>query len=97
MTRALPVPLFAPVPGRSGKLRCLLCGTTGWQADPERPAPWQRKCLQGHPYRCDTCRRPFASRIALASHRRCKLHHDCCSHHTTVPAWKNPFSARDAP
>ena len=84
--------LFAPVPN-GAKVRCLLCGATGWPGTEERPNPWQRRCLAGHPHRCETCRRPFSSRQGLASHRRCKLHHDCCLSHTSVPAWKNPFRA----
>jgi hypothetical protein len=98
--------LFAPVPGgRSGKVRCLLCGATGngWhgaRATSVRglggrilaPYPWQAVHLLGHPVQCATCRRPFTGPGAVRSHQTCKLHHSCCGDHTTVPAWKNPFT-----
>lgn len=83
--------LFAWKPNcRSAKVRCLLCGSTGY-GGLLRPLPWQVAHILGHPERCETCRRPFISRLALSSHRTCKLHHDCCREHTTVPEWKNPF------
>lgn len=94
--------LFAPVPGRSGKVRCLACGSTGygpcgvvrtWTGDVLKPAPWQAVHLLGHPVQCMACRRPFTNGTALRSHQTCKSHHDCCGDHTTVPAWKNPFAA----
>ena len=97
--------LFAPVPGRSGKTRCLLCGATGHgpsgKADttatftgrPVLPAPWQAVHLLGHPVQCGTCRRPFTGPGAVRTHQTCKVHHACCLDHTTVPAWKNPFGA----
>lgn len=96
--------LFAPVPGRSYKSRCLLCGRTGMPSWPTRdmvafdgrvmkarPHPWQLSCIRGHTARCEVCRRPFTNNTALAGHQRCKLHHSCCLEHTTVPVWKNPF------
>lgn len=84
--------LFAPVPGRSSKTRCLLCGRVGYDGV-VRPAGWQVSCVMGHRERCLTCHRPFVDGTALAGHQRCKLHHACCLQHTTVPAWANPFAA----
>lgn len=87
--------LFAWVPGRSSKVRCLLCGATGyggcsqWGAP---PSPWQAPHILGHPVQCLTCRRPFISFGAVRSHQTCTLHHDCCGEHTSVPEWKNPFA-----
>lgn len=98
--------LFAWVPGRSSKVRCLLCGRSGFgmcgrgadyvdfRGHRSVPAPWQAKCLIGHPMRCGECRRPFVSGTALSGHQTCKLHHQCCRDHTTVPAWKNPWAVR---
>lgn len=95
--------LFAYVPGRSSKIRCLLCGRTGhgyhgqWVDKPDfagrriMPAPWQLACIGGHTVQCIVCRRPFIHGGAVAKHQNCKLHHACCLDHTTVPAWKNPF------
>lgn len=97
--------LFRPVPeARSGKLRCLLCGRTGYPSYPlrdtttfdgrvmkARPHGWQLACIRGHFARCEVCRRPFTNGTALKGHQTCKLHHDCCRDHTTVPEWKNPF------
>lgn len=92
--------LFAYVPGRSARVRCLLCGSTGWGELNDRPgfdgrkampAPWQIPHIAGHPVRCEVCSRPFVSRGALRGHQGCKLHHACCVDHTTVPAWKNSF------
>lgn len=101
--------LFAPVPGRSGKTRCLICGSTGYgpygkAADwvdfagnkINHPAPWQLPHIGGHTVQCVTCRRPFVDSLSISSHRHCKLHHDCCRDHTTVPAWKNPFGKQVA-
>lgn len=99
--------LVAPVPGRSARTRCLLCGATGlgpygkgldyigpngWR---RYPAPWQVPHIGGHNVQCVACRRPFTDAGAVASHRSCKLHHDCCRDHTTVPPWKNPFARRE--
>lgn len=97
--------LFGPIPGsRSGKVRCLLCGRTGYARYPlrdcvdftgktviARPHPWQLSCIRGHFTRCEVCRRPFTNQTALSGHQNCKLHHACCRDHTTVPEWKNPF------
>lgn len=95
--------LFAPVPGKSSRLRCVLCGRTGLWSTMEdyvtfdgrlvkaRPHGWQLSCIRGHFARCEVCRRPFGNNTGLAGHQRCKLHHKCCLDHTTVPAWKNPF------
>lgn len=97
--------LFGPVPGRSAKTRCLLCGRSGYgpygtqpdvRPDTPRwarvlPNPWQARCIAGHFARCEVCNRPFVSYGALRSHQTCKSHHACCSDHTTVPAWANPF------
>lgn len=93
--------LFAYVPGRSSKVRCLLCGATGYgphgpvacfDGSVLPPVPWQIPHILGHPVQCLTCRRPFISYGAVRSHQTCKLHHDCCGEHTTVPTWKNPFT-----
>ena len=82
--------LFAYAPGRTARMRCLLCGRTGYGGY-QRPAPWQLGCIGGHRARCPICKRPFVHEGALSSHLTCKLHHACCLHHTTVPGWKNPF------
>jgi hypothetical protein len=93
--------LFAYVPGRSSKVRCLLCGRSGhgtcgptatFSGGVLTPAPWQAVCLLGHAVQCEICRRPFIGPGALRAHQTCKLHHACCAHHTTVPEWKNPFA-----
>lgn len=87
--------LFAPVP-RSIKVRCLLCGATGYgpcgaMGNFAEPAPWQARHIAGHPVRCDVCSRPFVHGGALNAHQNCRLHHACCREHTTVPDWANPF------
>lgn len=87
--------LFGPIPteGRwpSSKVRCLLCGARGYSGM-LYPLPWQVPHIAGHPERCATCRRPFINGQAIAGHQRCKLHHDCCLDHTSVPEWANPFA-----
>jgi len=97
--------LFAPVPGtRTGRIRCLLCGADGMppltprdvigfdgRLHKARPNPWQLSCIAGHTARCEACERPFRDATALSGHQRCKSGHDCCTEHTSVPAWKNPF------
>jgi hypothetical protein len=97
--------LFAYVPGRSARIRCLLCGATGhgsvfdgldFAGRRYVPAPWMIPHIVGHPVRCETCRRPFTERLALSGHQNCTLHHSCCLHHTSVPEWKNPFRSEVA-
>jgi len=86
--------LFAYVGPQATRVRCLLCGSTGYGPCGRMtgtPAPWQARCLLGHPHRCETCRRPFSTAQGIASHRTCKSHHACCQQHTTVPEWANPF------
>ena len=97
--------LFGPIPdARTGKIRCLLCGATGYPPHRTvdqvsfdgrllraRPQPWQLGHIRGHFTRCETCRRPFMNGTALKGHQTCKSHHACCRDHTTVPEWKNPF------
>jgi hypothetical protein len=86
--------LFAYATPTGTRVRCLLCGSTGHGPCGRMtgtPAPWQARCLLGHTARCETCRRPFANRTALAGHQNCKSHHACCTEHTTVPEWANPF------
>lgn len=61
----LPNDLFEPAGPHSGKLRCKVCGRTGW---PGVYAPWMASCLGGHPYPCSHCDRVFATRSARASH-----------------------------
>lgn len=97
--------LFAYVPGRSSKVRCMLCGATGYGPHGDvrtftggtlTPEPWQIPHILGHPVQCATCRRPFIGPGAVRSHQTCTLHHACCGDHTTVPTWKNPFAGATA-
>lgn len=60
----------------SAKVRCTICGTTGWGPtgeqirDGAKPNPWQEKHMNDHPFSCEPCGRRFASPQAIAAHRR---------------------------
>lgn len=61
-------PLFVPTGGHSGKVRCTVCGRTGYPTGDHRRG-WQWKCRQGHPHVC-SCGRPFPTRQGIATHIR---------------------------
>lgn len=72
-SEAEPVTTFEWIGGRSGKVRCTVCGRTGWGSLDPRPSrwdrSWQQTCLAGHPHRC-VCGRRFANLSAIATHVR---------------------------
>jgi len=59
------------------KVTCVVCGSTGYgdcagRDTGDEPAPWQAKCLLGHPDVCEVCGRRF-TRGGLGGHRRMHL------------------------
>lgn len=64
--------LFEFAGPRSSKVRCTVCGRTGWgplEPEPSDAFPWQAKCLAGHPFAC-LCGVRYASAQALSTHLR---------------------------
>lgn len=54
------------------KVMCRVCGRTGWgELDPERRKayPWQRPCLDGHPYAC-ACGERYPTGQGIGQHLR---------------------------
>ncbi len=61
--------LFEPVPNSyNGKVRCKVCGRTGYDGPEGKPHRWQLSCLAGHPFSC-ACGRKFSTLTGLHAHR----------------------------
>jgi hypothetical protein len=80
---------FEPNGPNSIKIRCTICGSSGYgPLDPKSENecfPWQQKCFRGHPEKC-SCGRVFNGKSAIAAH----LRHPTNAGHVKVTGLDNP-------
>lgn len=77
---------FIPATPTGVKVKCAVCGSTGYgptNPGPKRAAaPWQRRCLEGHPALC-SCGRRF-TKGGIGPHIGAMLRHHPASKHYRV-------------